>query len=416
MNAVPPSRALTTLTTLVGALLLAYPVLTLSVKGGTNAVLLLLLLLALWVRFASPKDLRPSQWGQPAWRGYLAAMLALPLVTLVSQLANQPFSGHAHDAPARYFLALPVFFLLQRLPLRAFDGLLPGCALATLAGWLLSRPLDEGRLGVPALDLIHYGDLALLLGVLALCGLLRPAHTGLRALYLLGGLAGIAASLLSGSRGGWLALPVLLLLVLHHRGWGWQKLLATLLALCLLVSALFAASPAFQQRVTRLGDDYRAWQVGNHDTSLGARLQLYRAAISTVAQHPLLGVGPTGFAAETVRLQQAGQLTPYAAQLGQGEIHNDLLSKAAGMGLPGLLAMLAIYLVPLHLFRRAARLSPAQRYYALLGKVFVLACLIFGLSVEFLNLTLATAFYSLGVAILLAACYNPHHPTKDSHV
>jgi hypothetical protein len=41
--------------------------------------------------------------------------------------------------------------------------------------------------------------------------------------------------------------------------------------------------------------------------------------------------------------------------------------------------------------------------------VFVSGIFVFGLTVEFLNLTMAAAFYSFTVAALLAACYNVHH-------
>jgi hypothetical protein len=45
----------------------------------------------------------------------------------------------------------------------------------------------------------------------------------------------------------------------------------------------------------------------------------------------------------------------------------------------------------------------------LLGLVFVSGFIVFGLTSEALNLTMATAFYALTVAVLLAACLNIHH-------
>jgi len=109
-------------------------------------------------------------------------------------------------------------------------------------------------------------------------------------------------------------------------------------------------------------------------------------------------------------MQQSGKITPLAAELGKGEVHNELLSKTAGLGLPGLLAMLMIYLVPLRIFYRALRANSVQiRQSGMLGLIFVSGFMVFGLTVEVLNLTLATAFYSLTVAVLLAACLNIHH-------
>jgi O-antigen ligase len=78
------------------------------------------------------------------------------------------------------------------------------------------------------------------------------------------------------------------------------------------------------------------------------------------------------------------------------------------MGVFGLVAMLALYFVPFVLFLRQARTKegPSKRS-AIMGITFVCGFFVFGLTVEFLNLAMATAFYSFTVAVLLAVCYNP---------
>ena len=72
--------------------------------------------------------------------------------------------------------------------------------------------------------------------------------------------------------------------------------------------------------------------------------------------------------------------------------------------------MLSIYLVPFRLFYHAMHsVSNQVRQAGMMGLVFVSGFMVFGLTVEVLNLTMAAAFYSLTVAVLLAACYNIHH-------
>ena len=145
-------------------------------------------------------------------------------------------------------------------------------------------------------------------------------------------------------------------------------------------------------------------QAGNLDTSFGVRLQLYHAAIIIFLDNPFVGAGPQGFALQMQPMQAAGIITPMAAAMGRGEVHNDILSKAAGMGLPGLIAILALYAVPFRLFWKVSnsRFREVRRA-GLLGITFVSAIAIFGLTVEFLNLTMAAAFYAFTVAVLLAA-------------
>ena len=237
-------------------------------------------------------------------------------------------------------------------------------------------------------------------------------------------MAGIAASFASGSRGGWLAIPLLLTLLIY---WSLGKKLLRLiafssLALLLALTWIFASQIGLNQRLGNLKNEVETYQ-DNRDTSTGVRWQLYKAAADVFVRHPIFGVGPEGFAQEMRPLKEAGKLTPLAADTGRGEVHNDLLSKAAGMGILGVLAMLMIYYVPLNLFWRVRKSAiPLVRKSALLGIVFVGAFMVFGLTVEFLNLTLVAAFYAFTVAVLLAACYNIHHgeqftaSNKDKHV
>src|SRR4030065_283894 len=102
-------------------------------------------------------------------------------------------------------------------------------------------------------------------------------------------------------------------------------------------------------------------------------------------------------------MEEAGKLTYLDAVYGRGEVHNDILSKAAGMGV----------------FWRATKSALAQvRSAGFLGLAFVSGFFVFGLTVEILNLTMATAFYSFTVAVLLAACYNVHYyePTTQTQL
>lgn len=395
-------------------LLLSYPTLMLTVKGGMNGALLLLLLLALLVSMIRPKGIGKVVW-QPDWTPYLVAMLAMSLAVLISQIAQQNVTGHPHDAASRYWLAVPVFLLLQRARLQVFSVLPYSFPLAAMVGLLFSNHASGGRAGIATLDLIHYGDFEVLLAVMSLLSIDMFGRDKfvVRLFKISGFMAGLFASFDSGSRGGWLAIPVFILIFIYMRG-GKKPARATFTALfatCLCAAALFLSNSSFNQRVMELGSDVRVFTAGDKDTSTGVRLQLYRAAVTVFVQQPLFGVGPEGFAREMQPLQDAGKLTPMAADLGRGEVHNDFLSKAAGMGIFGALALLAIYLVPLRLFWRASKSAiPPVKRAGLLGVAFVSGTMVFGLTVEFLNLTLATAFYSTTVAILLAVCYNIYHP------
>lgn len=398
-------------------LLLAYPALMLTVKGGMNAVFLFVLLLAFAAWIIRPAGMSAVVW-KPEWTAYVVAMFLLSFSILVSQMTYQNITAHPHDAASRYWLAIPIFLLLQRLSLHAISMLQYAFPLGAIGGLLMARE-DAGRLVISTLDKIHFGDFELILGMLSLFSLnwLGRDNPALRLLKILGGIAGIWASLTSGSRGGWLAIPLFIGFFFYFSmGKSFLKtIMASLLVAALAMTAGYFAIGTFHQRVNELANDVMTFNHGNRDTSAGVRWQLYKAAADIFYRHPFTGVGPEGFAAEMQPMLETGKLTPDAAFQGRGEVHNDILAKATGMGVLGLIAILAIYLVPLRLFWRATKSgSDRVRRSGILGVVFVSGVFVFGLTVEFLNLTMATAFYSFTVAVLLAACYNVHHGELSS--
>ncbi|MDO8294641.1 MAG: O-antigen ligase family protein [Gallionella sp.] len=394
-------------------LLLAYPVLMLTVKGGMNAVFLFMLLLALTVWMVRPAGMSAVAW-KPEWTVYVAAMFLLSFAILASQMAHQNITAHPHDAASRYWLAIPIFLLLQRLPLRVIGMLQYAFPLGAIGGLLMATKEPAGRLAIATLDKIHFGDFELILGMLSLFSLnwLGRDIPALRLLKILGCIAGVWASLASGSRGGWLAIPLFIELFFYFSMGkvSLKMITSSLLAATLVMTASYFAVGTFHQRVNALAHDVVTFDQGNRDTSIGVRWQLYQTAADVFYRHPFTGVGPEGFASEMQPMVEAGKITSAAAQLGRGEVHNEILAKAAGMGILGLIAILAGYLVPLQLFWRATQSgSDRVRRSGILGVVFVSGVFVFGLTVEFLNLTMATAFYSFTVAVLLAACYNVHH-------
>jgi len=394
-------------------LLLVYPVLMLTVKGGMNAVFLFMLLLALAVWMVRPAGMNAVAW-KPEWTAYVVAMFLLSFAILVSQMAHQNITAHPHDAASRYWLAIPIFLLLQRLPLRVIGVLQYAFPLGAIGGLLMANKESAGGLIIPTLDRIHFGDFELILGMLSLFSLnwLGRDIPALRLLKILGCIAGVWASLASGSRGGWLAIPLFIGFFFYFSmGKSLLKtIMSSLLVATLAMTAGYFTIGTIHQRVNELVNDVKTFDRGNRDTSAGGRWQLYQAAVDIFYRHPLTGVGPEGFASEMQPMVEAKKITPEAAQWGRGEVHNDILAKAAGMGMLGLIAILAGYLVPLRLFWRATKSgSERVRRSGILGIVFVSGVFVFGLTVEFLNLTMATAFYSFTVAVLLAACYNIHH-------
>jgi O-antigen ligase len=255
---------------------------------------------------------------------------------------------------------------------------------------------------------IHYGDMALMLGFLSLFSINWATRDCAPVLILkiCGLLAGLYLSVQSGARGGWAAAPVLMLIwwLSHNPKISRPKLATAILSILLVASLGYALVGMVQHRLDLIYQDLADFHHGNKDTSIGDRLQLWQAACYLFAEPPVFGVGPDGFAQMMTTLSNSGMLTTEAARFGRGEVHNEILAKAVGLGVFGLLSILSVYAVPLVIFMRSTRSPVAQtRTAAFMGICLVTGFFIFGLTVEIFNLKMTVAFYGLTVAVLLAA-------------
>ncbi|QWP77169.1 O-antigen ligase family protein [Lysobacter sp. K5869] len=216
---------------------------------------------------------------------------------------------------------------------------------------------------------------------------------------------GVGAVILSGSRGVWPALAIVLLVALIVSGGRARKLSwAVLAALLLMVAASHWIAPLAQQiRLTELVSDMdRVQRGGDYESSLGARMTLLELAGDTFAEHPLAGVGVGRFETVVMATPQCAPPAPRVGFCKLGHAHSDAFEWAATMGVPGLLAILAIYLVPLALFARRLRALSAgrARSSALAGLVLVLAYIACGLTQSMFAHQLIASFYAVAVGVL----------------
>lgn len=401
-------------------LLLVFPILMLTVLGGMNAVLFVCVLIALLVRLHPPRLLAKTEW-RSEWWPYVIAMFAVTAAILIIQTYHQNFSAPHYDGPARYWLAIPVFLLLCRLDLRVFDTLQYAFPIAAIVGWVFANDNIYGEAGIslPLLDKIRYGDSMLLLSVLSLLSIdwLSKDALYLRVLKWSGFGFGLLAVFESGTRGALLAIPVFVVIYLVFRGsnFNLRSILSSLVLGVMVIWGAYLANPTVQNRVQQMVTDIAVFDQGNRDTSTGIRWQLYEAAVEIISEQPIFGVGTGGYALQMAPMEAAGKITPAAAELGRGEVHNDLLKKTADMGVFGLFALMAVYLVPLWMFRKACRSDSIQiKRAGLMGMFFVSGFMVFGLTAEVLNLTMTISFYSFTIAVLLAYCHNIHHAKQGA--
>jgi O-antigen ligase len=316
-----------------------------------------------------------------------------------------------YDAPARFLLAVPVLLVLCAWPARA-AALWSGVAVGGIGAAIFAavhhtdvRQLTLGGLTNP----IQFGNIAILLGMLALAGigwaLQQPRRWWWVTLLALGAAGGIVGSILSSSRGSWLALPVCLCIVIVHYALthGRRVLFAGLGAALILLGGLYAQPDSeFRQRSDlaekEVQDYLHARNADSSGTSVGQRLEMWRAGVTMIPGHLLLGVGKAGYVARKQALIDAGHANPAIAQ--HTHLHNDFLDALVKRGLPGLLATLAVLLTPLWLFGRHLNGAPEARPYALAGVLLATGYLVFGLTQAFFTHNNGVMVFAFWTAML----------------
>jgi O-antigen ligase len=349
----------------------------------------------------------------PALRPVILAFGAWAGWALVLQLVRGT-GWYSVEAPLRMLLGGAALLALRVSQLDArplWRGACAGAlAAAALAAW---ERWGEGleRAG-GFMNPVPFGNLALCLALVALAALLDPRvrrHPWWPAAAVL---AGCAASLLSGSRGGWLVLPPAFFLLWTQRRF-LPRFLPAGLALATLVLVVLAwALPAtgVRGRIDVGLSDLRLYLDGNSlPTSLSVRLELWKGALMLAREHPFSGIDTAAYKAQLRAWIALGQLSPAVfAPPEPPHLHNDVLQVLVTRGLPGLACWLAVLFAPLAWFaqrlRRAA--TGEQAAPALAGVFVVLAYALAGLSEAMFWPMKACLLYGMLVFAFMACCLN----------
>jgi len=296
-------------------------------------------------------------WGQRLDAATARLGLLIAVMGVLWGIDTGPQPGIvSFETTLKYLAALPCLYFVAAAPLRP-GALWSGLAVGGIGSGALALAQRYGKHLERAqgwTNAVQYGDLSLLLGLMALSALvvLWPVCTPRRRLALgAGGLLGLLGSLLSQTRGGWLALALVvpvLIVALARRGYAAQ---AGKLALALVAAVLLAlplVHTDLKTRLTLIDTEVHAYDAHRDaDTSIGQRLEHWRLAARMGADRPLLGWGRV-YEAEKARRVAAGQADPVV--LAFDHAHNELLDMFARRGLLGVLLLLLYLLAPLALF------------------------------------------------------------------
>ena len=343
-------------------------------------------------------------------------LLGVACVVLVATGASAMRSGagwEALDNPSRVVLLPWCAWLawIYRLPASRLGG-------GALAGLVVAGAMSTvqasqgiGRAG-GGINAIVFANAVLTLLVLAV--FCRPAMTKLATRWLLAAAVAVAAVtiVLSGSRG---VLPglglVLVVLLAGDRAGRWRRVAGA--SVLLLSASLLVWNVSWLASKLRLDDvqgEVARYAAGEVDTPVGARLALWGVAWRAFRESPVSGVGIDGVEARIDASAHCRAGPRHFCELNHA--HNDLAQWAAAMGIAGIGALLALYVVPLVLAVRRVRTRamPAGDDAARACAVLIVVYVISGLTQSMFAHALSASAYAIFVGLLLGTPSMPTAP------
>lgn len=246
---------------------------------------------------------------------------------------------------------------------------------------------------------IVYGDLSMLFGLASLVfWISEPGGSRKKTLYAVAFILGAIASLYSGSRGGWIGLPMVLWLF-----WKWKIIDARTIGRFLLVAGMMSLvviliDNPVKSRILEGAHDLALYRDGQICTSLGGRFEMWKIAWYGFLENPLFGIGLGEYYGYKLQMMHSWNLPDCIERFKSP--HNEYLNILVSFGLIG--TLLYGWLI-LWLWNYFSKLSADAEKMILgrTGQLTIVAYLDFALSEVMLSAKLGGAVFMVMCTLLI---------------
>ena len=356
----------------------------LSAAGHGGQAAIILLLTGLYVMFVKrgESDSAPLNSQEKILIGLVLVFWLIQLFGVIYQPSGYEYETlrekfKALDYPMRWLLLIPVFLLFRRYLISwrlVAVGLSIGAIIATGIAHYQVYFLGITRATGASNHFIPFAELMVAVDLLLWMFMIRAWDQRERMLsgfFLLASLAAFYSSLLSVTRGAWLAYAVMIVIwVVYTLGKSFSDIkhlfsLPVLLRLLFAGVVFFAVSQTDQYKVlqARTAQTLDGLAAGQLDAASSGRERIFKQAIESIEQHPF-GIGTDNFGHPQ-----------------KGHAHNELLNVWVENGMQGVIALSALILYSLYVFWRALKTDDElSRIYAASGLMLIISYAIFGQS------------------------------------
>jgi O-antigen ligase len=405
------------------SLVIVSPVFLLTVKHWTNLVVLVVFVGSLFFLLRKKEVFCQDTNELKRWRWIIALTLTGPVLAVgMGQLLRSEFYPPNFDAPLRVALCAPILLAISCGWLYK-DGAQPitflwmkYCFPLTLIWTFTYRPSWTTNWGSHVIttyfvDVLSFGSLTLLFALLSFAALtfFWPRLSWLsRFISIASVLIGLYLSVRSGSRTGWLNMPVFLMvwaLGFSLPTYGRLKTLFILFLILITAGIFIQSSPHFTSKVlTAINEiaNYH-WDAKSTEGSADIRISFYRMALFYFLHNPIKGWGDLGWK----ELMNSPEIVQYASEYARNfpehGFHNEILTSAVRSGIWGLVSSITFFLFPIIWAIKILQKSVNAdlKLFSFFILFLMLHMLLAGMTTEVTNLVFLASFLGLTISVLV---------------
>jgi len=408
-------------TVFINAALIIYPATVLSVPKVNGLIFGLFSLVGLVYLFIHRnQSLRANR--DEVWLYFSVTLFFLASLFI---MLNAGFIYKILGKYLHILLFIPVYIYLRHTGVKYFSiwyGLVAGAVVAAGVAiydvWLTSSPRIWVNGDIRAMGITHpiiFGDLALILGCMSMAGLgWFKQKASWQVVYpIVALLSGVLASGLSGARGGWLAIPFLVMLFFWYIKSLFslrQKMVSAVVFVFFLGLIYLLPQTGVSRQVDRTIASLQQYNDSEitskkRATSVGSRLEMWKASWKMFQDNPVLGVG-WGHYKEQALLQFDQGLRNKVAAI-YTHPHSQYFSALANGGILGFIILMVLFFVPARLFVKYINHGETDdiKRLALAGLVLIVAYMAFNVSEPMLERSRSVNFFSFYLAVFMAAIH-----------
>jgi len=386
--------------TLISVLFAAFLITSVNIDGGMGVSALLMLIVSIFGLYATRKqNYHPLQ----AWEKYwIASLFFFVGIIYIDVIKGYSFLS-AIDSQSRLLLAIPVYLYVRRVGVN-INTVFLGIALSgAVTGYYA---FIETSLGSPRIDgftnAVYYGGITTAMFLLCIVSTSIVKNNLMRLFLVLASICTLYATLLSGARGAWLALPVMFCVYLIYNIWNLSLLKRMLLVLFFSVALVVVyQSPQLgvKDRVETTATNISEYINMGKMSSVGFRLEMWKASWLIAKSDNFLGNGPDDYKLSVSKIIESGQ-SDKSISVFAGP-HNQYMESLINQGALGLISLLSVLLVPTSITIKKLRAKKGDKIYEALVLSILVPYMVFMVSVSALEIQIMSLFFAFTVSMFL---------------